>query len=266
MLLRQARRPDGDLHLAPGSYQHPILAAFRDYAGSIPWEAFPVFRYWELDHPQPGASTVVPYSNGKPALIERPVGRGRSITVTTPVSDRPNEQPWNLLPVGEAWPFLILVNQMANDLVGGNDLQLNYLAGQTAVLPLNPSSPRSNYLLSTPGNPSYPVSPDLKRGELAITATDQVGNYRVQAGGASGVDLGFSVNYALEQTQLDRMNNEELKNMLGTVKYRLARTRDQIDRDISAGRVGQELFPPLIIIVALILGLEMFIANRFYKE
>jgi hypothetical protein len=266
MLLRQARRPDGDLHLAPGSYQHPILAAFRDYAGSIPWEAFPVFRYWELDHPQPGASTVVPYSNGKPALIERPVGRGRSITVTTPVSDRPNEQPWNLLPVGEAWPFLSLVNQMANDLVGGNDLQLNYLAGQTAVLPLNPSSPRSNYLLSTPGNPSYPVSPDLKRGELAITATDQVGNYRVQAGGASGVDLGFSVNYALEQTQLDRMNNEELKNMLGTVKYRLARTRDQIDRDISAGRVGQELFPPLIIIVALILGLEMFIANRFYKE
>jgi hypothetical protein len=54
--------------------------------------------------------------------------------------------------------------------------------------------------------------------------------------------------------------------MFGPVKYRLARTREQIDRDISMGRVGQELFPPLILIVALILGLEMFMANRFYKE
>ena len=28
-LLRQVRRPDGDLYLAPRDYQHPILAAFR---------------------------------------------------------------------------------------------------------------------------------------------------------------------------------------------------------------------------------------------
>ena len=32
------------------------------------------------------------------------------------------------------------------------------------------------------------------------------------------------------------------------------------------GRVGRELFPPLILIVALVLGLEMLVANRFYKE
>jgi hypothetical protein len=265
-LLRQARRPDGDLHLAPGSYQHPILAAFRDQAGSIPWDAFPVFRYWEFDEPQAGASMILPFNDGKPAIVEKPVGRGRSITMTTPVSDRPNQNPWNLLPVGEAWPFLILVNQMANYLVGGSDLQLNYLAGQTAVLPLDPTAQHGSYMLSTPSDLSFPVSADLKRGELAITATDQVGNYRLQAGGADGVKLGFSVNYAVEQTQLDRLNNEELTGMFGPVKYRLARTREQIDRDISMGRVGQELFPPLILIVALILGLEMFMANRFYKE
>ena len=54
--------------------------------------------------------------------------------------------------------------------------------------------------------------------------------------------------------------------MFGPVKFHLARTRQQIDRDVSTGRVGRELYPPLILIVALILGLEMFVANRFYKE
>ncbi len=284
-LLRQARRPDGDLYLAPRDVQHPILRAFRDEAGAIPWAAFPVFRYWELDEPSPekgtvpfssgkggqspfpaGVSVVLPYNNGKPAILERPIGRGRMLLMTTPVSDRPNEEPWNLLPVGEAWPFLILANQMANYLVGGGDLQLNYLAGQTAILPMETSDQRVSLMLFMPDKMSLPISADLKRDELAVTATEQVGNYRLQAGGASGVDLGFSVNYAEDQTQLDRLNDEELGLIFGPVKYRLARTREQIDRDISLGRVGQELFPPLIVLVAILLAFEMLVANRFYKE
>jgi len=40
-LLRQARRPDGDLYLAPRDFQHPILAAFRSKQAPIPWDAFP---------------------------------------------------------------------------------------------------------------------------------------------------------------------------------------------------------------------------------
>ncbi len=80
------------------------------------------------------------------------------------------------------------------------------------------------------------------------------------------MDLGFSVNYAPEQTRLDRLTDQELAGVFGPVKFQLARTRQQIDRDVSTGRVGRELFPPLILIVALILGLEMFVANRFYKE
>ena len=93
-----------------------------------------------------------------------------------------------------------------------------------------------------------------------------MGNYRLQAGGSGGENLGFSVNYAPEQTQLDRLTDKELAELFGPVKFRLARTREQIDRDISMGRVGRELFPPLILIVAIVLGLEMLVANRFYKE
>jgi len=269
-LLRQARRPDGDLHLAPRDFQHPILAAFRSQAGSIPWDAFPVFRYWEFGPISKGVGVVLPYSDGRPAVLERPVGHGRTLTMTTPVSDRPNQDPWNLLPVGGLgvgpWPFLILANQMAAYLVGSSDQQLNYLAGQTAVLRLDAARHRRGYLLKTPDGHSSSYQANLNRCELPITATEQVGNYRLEAGGAGGVTLGFSVNYAPDQTRLDRLSDQELAGVFGPMKFQLAHTREQIDRDISTGRVGRELFPPLILMVAIVLALEMLVANRFYKE
>ena len=137
-------------HLAPREYQHPILSPIRAWAAQIPWDLFPVFRYWELDRLAAGASVIVPYNDDRPAILERPVGAGKAITMTTPVSDRADQQPWNLLPFGEAWPFLMTVHQMMLYLVGGADVQLNYFAGQVAMLPLDRQAPRGNYLITEP--------------------------------------------------------------------------------------------------------------------
>ena len=125
---------------------------------------------------------------------------------------------------------------------------------------------RRGYLLFSPDGltTQYPAS--LDRRELAITTTEQVGNYRLLSGGAGRLDLGFSVNYATEQTQLERISEGELAGIFGPVKFRLARTQQQIDRDISAGRVGRELFPSLILIIAIVLALESLVSNRFYRE
>ena len=269
-LLRQARRPDGDLYLAPRDFQHPILAAFRSLAGSIPWDAFPVFRYWEFGPISKGVGVVLQYGDGRPAVLERPVGKGRAITMTTPVSDRPNQDPWNLLPVGglgvPPLPFVILANQMAAYLVGSSGEQLNYVAGQTTMLRLDAAQHRRGYLLKMPDGSSSSYAANLNRHELPITTTDQVGNYQLEAGGARGVNLGFSVNYAPDQTRLDRLSDQELAGAFSPMKFQLAHTREQIDRDISTGRVGRELFPPLILMVAIVLALEMLVANRFYKE
>ncbi|MGA2797486.1 MAG: BatA domain-containing protein [Thermoguttaceae bacterium] len=267
-LLRQARRPEGDLHLAPRDLQHPILAPFRSQSGSVPWNRSPIFRYWELDKPHSGVGVVLSFSDGRPAVLERPVGSGRALTITTPVSDRPNQNPWNLLPVSdEAWPFLILVNQMASYLVGSGNEQLNYFAGQTAVLQLDPETQRANYLLTGPGDMSVPLSADPQHHRLVITATEQPGNYRVQSGGReAGFDRPLSVNLAPEQTQLQRLDKKELTQIFAPDKIRIAQTKQQIDRDISMGRVGRELFPPLILAVALFLALESLLANRFYRS
>jgi len=269
-LIRQWRRPDGDLHLAPHDLDHPMLASFRGLGGSVPWEAFPVFRYWQLGTPAEGVDVVVPFSDGRPAILERPLGDGRALTMTTPISNHPNQQPWNLLPVGESWPFLILANEMVFYLAGGRDVQLNYFAGQTAVIELDPDKEYRSYVL-TPPEPSETaevrLTPDLDRHLLLVTSTQNEGNYRVQAGGTrSGVDYGFSVNLAPEQTDLERLGEEGLAEVFGSQPYQVARSRDQLEIKVAQGRVGRDLFPLSILVVAIALALEHVVANRFYRQ
>lgn len=265
-LLRQARRPDGDTHLAPGSYQHPLLAPMRSMAGDIPWEAFPVFRYWQLGGVNPGGSVVIPLSDGAPFLLERAVGEGRVLAATSPVSDRPDNRAWNLLPVGDAWPFVILANQAASYLAGATEQQLNYTAGQTVTLRLDRADARARYLVRSPDDLTFPVAADLKRGVLTVTATDQAGNYTVEAGGRTGVRRGFSVNLAARQTVLRRVDEDALKQVFGPLEFRLARDRKQLEGKQRQARVGRELFAPLVILLVIVLAGEHLLANRFYRE
>jgi len=266
-LVRQARSPQGDVILAPRTLQHPALSDFREITSSIPWNDTPVFRYWELAGLAEGANAIVPYNNGRPAIIERPLGNGLVVTMTTPISDHAQGKPWNLLPVADQWPFLILTNRLMLYLVGSTGERLNYLAGQTAVVPLDTRRPHRSYLVTSPEGVKFSVSADPKQNALAVTSTDRQGNYRVQAGGrVSGVDTGFSVNLAPSGTDLRRTDKPRLDEVFGTLEYRIAENRSQIERDVNMGRVGRELFPLIILLVALFLGAECLLANRFYRE
>jgi hypothetical protein len=267
-LNRQARNPHGDLYLAPRVAAHPILSGFGELGDTVPWSLSPVFRYWELSELAEGVHLVVPFSDGRPAILQRPLESGRVLTMVTPISDLPNEDPWNLLPVGEAsWPFVILANGMASYLVGGSEQRLNYFAGQTAVLNLDPQSEYRFYALTTPDQVEVRLTPDLAKNVLPVTATDTAGNYRVAAGGSSGgVERGFSVNLPSQQTQLTRLADEDLRAVFGSADYRVARDRDDLEGKISVGRVGRELFPFFIVLVALALGVEHVLANRFYRD
>jgi len=102
---------------------------------------------------------------------------------------------------------------------------------------------------------------------LIVSSTDLPGNYRVRAGGKEGgFDRGFSVNLAPEQTQLERLGEKELKEFFDPYKFNLAQTKEQIDRSVIKSRVGRELFPPLIILVAVVVAMELVLSNRFYRE
>ena len=111
----------------------------------------------------------------------------------------------------------------------------------------------------------------LRRGStiLSIASTEAVGNYRVRAGGEQEqLDRGFSVNCAGgdEPAGARARRRRSREGAWEASETRVARTRDEIELRVGLGRVGRELFPALILAVALVMAAEQLLANRFYAR
>ena len=161
-----------ETYLRPVAVEHPALAELRELGDAVPWSEFPIFRYWELESGDNAAHVVAPLANGKPALVERPIGSGRVLMFATSVSDPAHDDPWNLLPTApDPWPFLALMNGMAEYLAGTSDAQLNYLAGQTVVLRLAPDEQTTSFVLQMPGGEAVRQTLTPGQHELTIAST-----------------------------------------------------------------------------------------------
>lgn len=259
--------------LAPSEQdlQHPVMSRFRPIARTVPWNQSKFWRYWVLSDLDKSATTALHYSSGDPALFETVVGKGRVLTMTSPVAvSASDDQEWNQFATSlDNWPFFMLSNEMLLYLAGSGEERLNYAAGDRVALRLDANQGATKFSLTNPQKESIDLTADEKKGAIAVpnTATATPGNYQVQAGGTEGgIHRGFSANIPAAATSLARIKPDELTALLGSGRYKLAHGREEIDRSVSVGRVGRELYPLLIFLVALVLGGESLLANRFYKR
>ena len=265
---RQWRAGNRDLYLVPRQMQHPILLPFRELATSIPWNLSPVFRHWELDNASADSTVVMSYSNGKAALIDTQVGNGHAVTLTTPISDPVQirgRQSWNELPTSEvSWPYFVLINELMVYLADEGSARLNYQAGETATLANDPNRFPDRYQLFTPR--AAPEEIAAYDGRLTVRFTDHPGAYRLKAFLGEPIVRGFAVNASPEFSKLQRIELEQLDDVLGADRYRFARDRESIELNVGQERVGLEFYPYLLAMVVLVLGLEHVLANRFYRQ
>ena len=275
-LVRVWRTADAGNYLAPAALDHPILAAFRRVGDAVPWQDFPVFRHWEFSPLEPlppaadgepggPAAVVAAYRNGLPAILEHRVGQGTAVVITTPVAREAGDPAaWNTLATGfEPWPFLMLANETLLHAIASPD-DRNVVAGGAATLHLGRRD-LPTAVVRTPGGDTFPAAIDRTRGTVTITATLEPGNYSVRAGGeAAGVADGFSANLDPAATDFRRLAADDLARVLGP-GHRLARTEDEIVRDVNLDRIGTELFGWLIVLAALAMAGDWVVANRFYR-
>jgi hypothetical protein len=266
--LTRKTRTAGDVYISPRSYDHPIMAAFRQYATSVPWDSFPVFYHWNLDELSATARTVIPYGDGKPAVVENRLNRGSVLVMTTPISDppRPEGRPvWNELATGEeAWPCFVLVNEIMLYAVRSGQTRLNLLAGETAVLPNDPAEYPDRYQLFTPLDQPQDVL--ARDGRLSVRFTDQPGAYRLRGQKGGPLVRGFAVNLAGDSSDLSRLPKAQLDEILGRGRYQIAKSKDEINRAVGIDRIGSEFYPLLVTLLAIALGIEHVLANRFYRQ
>lgn len=268
-IVRVWRSPDGGNFLAPTALDHPVLAAFRRVGDAVPWQDFPVERHWEFaaatdDAGDGGALPIAAYRNGLPAILEHRVGAGLVITVTTPASQAANDpDAWNTLATGfEPWPFVMLANETLRHVVDVAD-DRNIVAGRPAVLHVERRDVPAAFV-RTPGGDDFPAAIDQSRGTITVTATQQPGNYVVRAGGeAGGFVKGFSANLDAAATDVLRLDDKLLQAVLGPA-VRIARTEQELVRDVNLERVGAELSGWLLLLAAAVLAADWILANRFY--
>jgi hypothetical protein len=74
------------------------------------------------------------------------------------------------------------------------------------------------------------------------------------------------VNVPAEMSRLDRVAAADVVKAIGTERTRVARNREEIEVRVGLGRIGHELFPALILAVALVMAAEQLLANRFYNS
>jgi hypothetical protein len=258
-----------ETYLRPRRLDHPALAGLRNYAEELPWQICRVFQYWTFDQLGAEAYVIAGFANDKPALIERPAGRGRVLVSTTPFSDPlepEGRESWNVLPA-EPWPFVALCDQLIGYLAQDGDERLDYLAGETARVRLTPQQQVASYVLHMPDGQAGSRVATTGDDELAVSVTDELGNYRLTAGGASQrLNRGFSVNADGTLSDLTRFDSGKLTAALPKDRFRLAENLEAVEEYVDVGRSGRELFPWMIGLVAVIWGAEHLLANRFYRE
>ncbi len=264
------RRPDGDLIISMASLAHPILAAFRDAPDNVPWNRFPVYYHWGLDLESPPkypTDIVLRYSNRQVAVIERLIGQGRVVTMTTPISEpeRPaDREKWNDLFTGMPVPAFLLVSHLAQYLVQFESDTLNIESGQLAVLRNDPRVHPETYALFSPRLGQMPTSITANEGQLRYRFTETPGHYRIKGSREGPVLRGFSVNLPPAATDLTRLRPAELDEWLGAGQYQLARDQVEIQRQQGTTRRGREFYPLLLLMLAVLIGIEYVFANRFY--
>jgi hypothetical protein len=243
------------------------LRGFRPIATSVPWDQFPVFRYWNLQQLAPDTQVILRYGSNRPALLERPVGKGTVLTMTTPITEpeRPRgRQAWNELAGPNDWPRFMLINDLIHYLTHVGSGQLVFQTGQSVVLANPPEQTPNRYLLFLPDGDTQPVQ--SRDGQLLISTTSTAGTYRLKGDWNGPVTRGFSVNLPAAASRLQRTTAQRLDEMLGSARYQLARDRSEIQREQGQQRAGREFYPILLVILAIILILEQLLANRFYRE
>jgi nitroreductase len=287
-LVRVWRSPAGENFLAPEALDHPLLAAFRRVGDAVPWQDFPVLRHWQIDPTEglpadagaaagPAAEQATPpsasgqsatvvarYRNGLPAVLEHRVAAGTVVIVTTPPSQAADDpDAWNTLATGfEPWPFVILANETLLHAID-SAADRNITAGRPAVVQIDRRDLPAAFV-RTPAGDEFPAVVDQRRGSITVTATQEPGNYSIRAGGqVAGIATGFSANLARPAVDFTRVPAAELAEVLGA-RSRLARTEEQLVRDVNLERIGAELYGWIILLAAAAMAADWFVANRFY--
>jgi hypothetical protein len=258
---------------------HPLFQRYGQDLDSMLAQV-PVYRYWPLGPAVEGTRTLMKFSDGAPALVERTFKgpkTGRVLLWTTPLSRRdsggdmrPDPGAWSEFPLPQkGWSFLVLIDQTVPYLAGTSHEQLNFEAGETVLLKLDPTVHFTSFLVASPDPATKSrLLPSPSSEFLEIVAPPDLGPWTVTAKTVDNrqTTMGFSVNVPRGESQFEPLQKHDLDTIFGKDGYRLAEDAGGLKEIQETARFGYEVFPWLMFLILMVVTVENFLANTFYKE
>lgn len=258
--VRQWRVPEPGHFVSPRQSTHPALAPLAPLEGQVPWQASPIYRYWQIENEELDITIARFSGSNHPALIDRKLGDGRMLLLTTPIPgvDGPSRR-WNELFSGEEFlPAFLLVRGVFAHLARRDPGTLNVVVGQPVGLK-HKESAATRYQLFAPRMP--PVAVDASNNQIVPGPPKIAGHYWLRNRDGQA---GFSANIAEEATRLMRVDSARLDDMLGADRYKVVRQRDEMDWSLASGASAQPFYAQILLMICGIFVLEQFLSNRFY--
>ncbi|MFM7131836.1 MAG: hypothetical protein ACKO0V_21020, partial [bacterium] len=269
---RVEAKPGEPLGLTSPDQSHPIFSQYteelRTELGTVP-----VFRYEKMARAESGTRELLKISDGNSALVERVFDKtvpGRVLLWSIPLARRPSSTDaaaWADFP--RSWSFVQVVNRMAAYLADSADDSAVIEAGRDISLPFDPLKGFNAALVKGPGDrPGERRMIDAADTRLIVANADMLGHWGVgfTGPGNTAFSSGFSVNPPSAESQIRTLSPDQLDQIFGKGEYALARDTATLEKAVGLARVGVEFFPWLMLLLLVVMTLENYLANRFYRE
>ena len=244
---------------------HPMLDRLFELDGVTGLASRYVEKCWSVE-PHAEAVVLTSYTRtdlnvpATPALLVRPHVLGKTVMLTTAVTPRG----WSNI-AQPSWQFLVFAHEMMRYLNSTDAVAANTLAGEEIVLPLPDGVQLDEYILRKPNGAQSVVPITTDEDWLIVSDTDVVGSYTMlSTEPESKFRTGFSINRRGDESDFTKLTTDELAEFFGEDGYRIGTNFDDLERMITVGRLGQELYPHVLTIVIIVFCLEHLVANRFY--
>ena len=250
---------------------HPLFWKFRQLESFQPFGIIEgrvrINRFWKVDQLAENANVLAEFVDEQrhPGLIERSYGRGRTLMFLTDASNTGRD--WNNFAstlVDWWWVFVSFTRQSTEFVSRYTDIEHNFSAGETPVIPIDPPEEETRFLLREPELKQSQWSVDAGQTSVAFKDQSTLGSYDVYQPGSRVPVRGFSINAPSPESDLTRLTKLELDDLLGENQYEVARDVDELKDDINASDLGQEVYPMLIMLVVVCFVGEHLVASYFY--
>jgi len=249
--------------------QHLLLKRFEELGALTELGLTRVGRYWKVE-PGPESVLVARYAApsedaaaGPPALLERRLGKGRVVMMTTGVDGIA----WNdLLRQDSGGIYFVLADQLLQYLSSQTSATFNYTAGDEISIPLDRETVVPKVVLRMPDYKQRVIDLPPDAGFATLRDLEAIGLYSLDAADRT-IDFhrGFSINPPAAESDLTRLETADLDARLGEKRYSLSRDPLSLERNVLTGRLGQELYSLIVAVLIAVFALEQFTATWFYR-